>query len=96
MPTEQTITETYWTICYKKVWKLDIPYPCKKERTVTQYCYKFDWYWHMKISFICYYRGCEAGTLYAKWGICNSVFWYSYNTNYNTCTTDKFNQIGTC
>lgn len=96
MPKQKTILENYWGTCYKRIGRINIPYLCKKQRNSIEYCYTFDWYWHIKILFICYHTGCENNIKYKWTGFCNSVFWYSYKTNYNLCTTKKFDISGNC
>jgi hypothetical protein len=71
MPHQQQIVETYWTVC----WKWIFPYPCRKTRTVTKWCYDFS---YLVVSYrVIYtnYRGCELNISYAwrKWELNGST-----------------------
>jgi hypothetical protein len=61
-PTQRQVTETYWSVC----WKWIVPYPCKKSRTVTKWCYDFSYltvdYHYVYTNYV----GCEFNNLY-KW-----------------------------
>jgi hypothetical protein len=66
MPEQRQIDETYWGVCWK--WGF-IPYPCRKHRIVTRWCYDFS---YLVVSYryiYTNYRGCELNILYAwrKW-----------------------------
>ena len=70
MPHQEQITETYWGWCSK--WY--IPYPCRKTRTVTKWCYDFSYltvdYHYIYTNYV----GCEFNQLYSwrKWELSGS------------------------
>ena len=59
----ETITESYWGVCWK--WGF-IPYPCKKTKTEVKYRYDF-LPWRTRFSWAPFrrsYEGCCNGTLF--------------------------------
>ena len=62
---QEQVTERYWTWCSK--WY--VPYPCRKTRTVTKWCYDFSYltvdYHYVYTNYV----GCELNALYSwrKW-----------------------------
>ncbi|MFE9692265.1 hypothetical protein [Micromonospora sp. NPDC005806] len=61
MPTQRQITETYWSVC----WWGFVPYPCRKTRTVTKWCYDFSYFTYDYHYVYTNYRGCEYNNLYS-------------------------------
>jgi len=95
MPTQETVTETYWTWCYKKVLGVKIPYPCKKSRTVTRWCYQFKSVHIHHWLFYCTFEGCEAGTLY-KWGEACFGLGSTWVYDVRKCFDHELDSAGTC
>lgn len=62
MPEQRQVAETYWSVC----WKWIFPYPCRKTRIVTRWCYDFS-YLHVSYRYVyTIYQGCELNILY-RW-----------------------------
>jgi hypothetical protein len=61
VPHQQQVIERYWGWCSK--WY--VPYPCRKSRTVTKWCYDFSYltvdYHYVYTNYV----GCELNQLYA-------------------------------
>jgi hypothetical protein len=61
MAYQQQVTERYWSVC----WKWIVPYPCRKTRTVTKWCYDFSYltvdYHYVYTNYV----GCELNRLYS-------------------------------
>jgi hypothetical protein len=95
MPTQETVTETYWSWCKKKVWGITVKYPCRKTRTVTNWCYQFKTVKVYHYVFWCIYEGCEAGKLYKWSGGCLGIG-TSTVYNINKCFSSPLDEIGTC
>jgi hypothetical protein len=60
MAEQREIVETYWTWCSK--WH--IPYPCRKSRTVTKWCYDFTFLVQSDRGIYTNYWGCEFNNRY--------------------------------
>lgn len=60
MAEQREIEETYWTWCSK--WY--IPYPCRKTRVVTKWCYDFSFIVVSDRGFYTDYWGCEFNNRY--------------------------------
>lgn len=62
MPRQEQIVERYWGVC----WAWYVPYPCRKSRTVTKWCYDFSYltvdYHYVYTNYV----GCELNRLY-RW-----------------------------
>ena len=60
MPHQEQVVERYWGWCSK--WY--VPYPCRKSRTVTKWCYDFSYltvdYHYVYTNYV----GCELNQLY--------------------------------
>lgn len=87
--------ERYWSICYKKVSFVSIPYPCRKTREVTKYCYEFSVV-HEKCT-VAYSRlwGCCNGREY-KWSkVCFGWFDAYFFEKY-LCFSEPLESIGEC
>jgi hypothetical protein len=95
MPTEETVTESYWTVCYTGGW-IHIPYPCLKNRTVTKWCYQFDWLKEDGYVVYCHYTGCELGIKYEWDDMCFNIFGSKYFHNIKKCYKNKRHVTGTC
>jgi hypothetical protein len=99
LPTQETRTETYWTICWKKVkilwWKIKVPYPCIKSRTYTVWCYHFSSVGdHCKVFFETHY-GCESGREY-EWSD-GCLGWFdAYRSSVYKCFEEPLDDLGFC
>lgn len=62
MPEKREVNERYWSVCYK--WK--VPYPCRKTRLVTKWCYDFSFVVISKRGIYTNNWGCEFNNRY-KW-----------------------------
>jgi hypothetical protein len=60
MPEQREVTEKYWTWCSK--WH--IPYPCRKTRVVTKWCYQFSFIVVSNRGFWTNNWGCEFNLRY--------------------------------
>lgn len=92
MPSQVTITESYWSVC----WKWKIPYPCKKYRTVTKWCYNFRWIKEYRWGFFCYLEGCENGVLYDWYAFCLNIFGSQTFYNIEKCFGKERDVKGEC
>ena len=93
MPTQETYEESYWTVCYAFGF---LPYPCKKKRTVTKWCYQFETLKQTGLGAACQYEGCEQGILYSWWTFCFNIFGTEYFANVKKCFEDKKAESGSC
>ena len=64
MPTQKQVTERYWSVC----WAWIFPYPCRKTRTVTKWCYLFSIWKQTNYLFIARHTACEGDMEYSWWG----------------------------
>lgn len=92
MPEEVTYEERYWTVC----WKWIFPYPCRKTRTVTRWCYDFSWVREQRFLFACRVEGCEYGRLYRWWAFCFGLVGTEHYGRMRLCFKSKRAQVGTC
>ena len=93
MATQEQVTVRYWTWC--RGW-LGIPYPCRKTRTETQWCYEFAWVKVTKWGIYCQYEACEAGKRYqwSDWYCLGVGTGYVYNVR--RCFRNQRDETGTC
>lgn len=93
MATQETITERYWTWC--DGW-FGIPYPCRKIRTVTKWCYEFSEVKVTKWGLYCQYVGCEHGISYkwSDWSCFGIGTGYVYGVT--RCFSSEKTRAGTC
>lgn len=93
--TETEVTERYWTVCFKAVWLVQIPYPCRKTRQATKYCYEFS----------VVHENCKV--VYSRlWGCCDEreyrwtracFGWFDvYFTDKHLCFSKPLEALGTC
>lgn len=93
MATQEQVTERYWTWC-KGPW--GIPYPCRKTRVTTKWCYSFESVHVIKWGIFCQYEGCENGILY-KWSDWNCLgVGKGYVYNVKRCFSGQKAEAGTC
>ena len=92
MPEQITTTESYWTVC----WKWIFPYPCKKVRTVTKWCYNFRWVREYRWGFFCYLEGCENGVRYTWYAFCFNLFGTETYYNIYMCFNNQKQRNGSC
>jgi hypothetical protein len=92
MPKQVEVVETYWTWCSK--W--NVPYPCRKRRTVTKWQYNFSWVQEIGWGLRCTFIGCEPRNRYvwSKWCLNRWGSKYFYNAVYYF--TDPRRQEGEC
>jgi len=91
VPTQTTVNETYWAVC----WKWIFPYPCKKTRTVTKWCYDFSVVHETCRVFSATLYGCERGREY-KWTSGCFGWFDAYYTNKHLCFSKPLDDTGSC
>ncbi len=91
MPYQKTITESYWTVC----WKWIFPYPCKKTRKVTKWCYDFESIHIYHWLFFCIFYGCENNIEYRWAEFCIGIG-SSWVYNKTVCKKKKLKVSGKC
>lgn len=89
------VTERYWSICYKKVWFASVPYPCRKTREVTKYCYEFSVVHENCKAFYSRLWGCCDGKEF-KWSKPCFGWFDAYFTNKYICFSKPLKSIGEC
>ncbi len=88
----QRVTESYWKTCWKWGW---LPYPCKRYRTVTKYCYQFSSVGdHCAVGLETHY-GCENGTQY-KWRDACLGWFHNYRGRTTICFNEQLEADGSC
>ena len=70
MPEQRRVVVRYWTIC--RGW-FGIPYPCRKTREETRWCYEFTLAVHRCFGFFEQFKACENGIEYHYWTGCFGV-----------------------
>ena len=92
---EISVSERYWTICWKKVWFVKIPYPCRKIRLVTKYCYDFSIVEEKCYVFRARLKGCCDG-LEFHWSAACFGWFTAYFTNKQICRNRRLEPKGEC
>lgn len=92
MPQQVTYTETYWTVC----WAWIFPYPCKKEKRVTKWCYDFTWVIENRYFFFSYLQGCESGIKYSWYAFSFGLFGQEIYYNVRLCFDNILQPNGKC
>lgn len=93
MPEQRQITETYWSVC----WKWIFPYPCRKTRVVTRWCYDFSFVVVSYHGVYTKYWGCEFNIRY-EWLRWELTFRFEDFTLYfiTKCFENKLAEKGAC
>jgi hypothetical protein len=93
VPHQEQVVEHYWGWC--KAWI--VPYPCRKTRTVTKWCYDFSYltvdYHYVYTNYV----GCEVNALYS-WRQFELSFRGEAFTLYflTKCYDDRKESTGSC
>jgi hypothetical protein len=95
MPEQRRVVVRYWGIC--RGW-LGIPYPCRKTREETRWCYTFSLAVHRCLGAVEQFKACENGTEYHYRTWCFGVAWSwaIITTPYERCFKDRLDEKGPC
>ena len=95
MPEQRRVVVRYWTIC--RGW-FGIPYPCRKTREETRWCYEFTLAVHRCFGFFEQFKACENRIEYHYWTGCFGVTWkWAVVTDpYERCFKDRLEEKGPC
>ncbi len=91
MPYQIQVQETYW--CPGR-WPWQWFRTCK--RTVTQWCYQFQWVKENRWGFGCSLEGCENGIRYTWSAWCFNLFGSETYYNVEKCFGTQRTESGTC
>src|SRR5215207_3572771 len=93
MPEQRQVQETYWSVC----WKWIFPYPCRKTRTVTRWCYDFSFVVVSYRGVYTNYWGCEFNQRY-EWRRWELTFSFEDFTLYfyTKCFSSLLTSTGPC
>ncbi len=91
MPQQTTVTERYWCPGW---WPWEWFRTCT--RTVTKWCYQFQWVKEYRWLLFCYLEGCENGTKYCWYAFCFNVFGSETFFNVNMCFDSQKPTCGNC
>lgn len=87
-----TITETYWTVC----WKWIFPYPCKKSRTLRRWCCDFSWIKETGWFFFSTLEGCSGGVEYNWTAFSFGIVGTHWYFNITKCFNSPLTASGKC
>jgi hypothetical protein len=91
MPTQETITERYWC---PGGWPWEWARMCT--RTVTKWCYHFQWLKEHRFGLFCYLEGCENGVRYTWFAFCFNLFGTANFQDIRLCFGSQRRANGTC
>ena len=92
MPSQETVNVSYWTLC----WWGPFPYPCKKWRKESRWCYNF---WVIKSScyvFAEHLKACEGDAQYEWWSPCFGFWADATLEGRKKCFPGKLESTGNC
>ncbi len=91
MPQQREVVKCEWKVC----WKWIFPYPCKRCRTVTQWCYQFTSVKDQCFVFREKHCGCENGREFCWWDGCFGWF-TAWRFGVTVCVDNQLEDKGPC